>query len=134
MLYTQGCTDNELYARLYRPCIGPAPYAGLFKYCTIRRAVQILHYMQGCTVLTLYAWLGRPYTIHRAVQAQHYTQGSTCPAQYAGLCMLCALRIKGLCSFSTINRSVQVLHYTQACAGPSQYAGLYRPYSICRAV
>ena len=52
--------------------VGPAPYAGLYRPCTIHRSVLALYYTQGCTGSVLYAGLYRPCTIRSAVQALNY--------------------------------------------------------------
>ena len=41
--------------------------------------------MQGFTGPTLYVGLHRPCSVHRAVQALHFMQGFVDPAVYAGL-------------------------------------------------
>ena len=95
----QGFVGPELYTELY--IRRAALYAGLYRHCTIRRAVQALHYTQGCTGHELYAGLSRPNTECRAVQALHYRHGCIVPALYAGLYMHC-----------TIRRAVKALHST----------------------
>ena len=56
-----------------------------FRCCTIRRALQALHYMQDFAGTTLYALLYRPSTNRRDAQALHYTQGCSGLAVYAWL-------------------------------------------------
>ena len=124
------CTRHRAVQTLHyaQGCKGPALYAGLYRPCTIRRALQALHSMQGCAVPTLYTSLNRPCTIHRAVQAQHDAQGCTGLAVYAGLCRPCTVR-KAF-QPSIIIRAVQAQHNTQGCTGPAVYTGLWRPCTI----
>ena len=48
-------------------CDGPAVNAGLYRPCTMGRAVQDLHYMQGFAGLSLFVGLYRHCTIRRAL-------------------------------------------------------------------
>ena len=48
--YTQGCTGRAVYVGLCRPCT----VAGIFRSCSICRAVQALHYMRSFVGPTLY--------------------------------------------------------------------------------
>ena len=61
---------------------GPAPYAGLYRSCTIRKAVLALQYMQGFAGNALHTELYRPCTLRKAVQALQYTQVCIGPEVY----------------------------------------------------
>ena len=105
-------------------------YAGLYRPCTMHRALEALHYTHGCTGPAPLAGMYRPCTIRMAVRAFTIHRAVQPNTVHAGLYRPLFAELYRPRAIAR-PRAVLTLHYTQGCIGTALYGGMCRPSTMC---